>query len=206
MYYNLFWCAFCKLALISSKISIEDAPGCFRIFTLMFSSLFMLLSWIPFNMESPMISICDFFSGLALPTWLFDFSLLWLFDFTNLPFSLIVATCSFESESLILWVLLDALLVELWPIEILFVFSSQLFWMISLCIILSFDFNSELVRSAIVVRNLFMIWSFDFGSSCSWSIILLIYYFDLLFWSIILSFKVHKFGVKYFYNIFAKIL
>ena len=125
------------------------------------------------------------FSGLALPTWLFDFSLLWLFDFTDLPFSLIVATCSFItfillflSESLILWVLLDALLVELWPIEILFVFSSQLFWMISLCIILSFDFNSELVRSAIVVRNLFVIWSFDFGSSCSWSIIL-IYYFEL---------------------------
>ena len=35
--------AFCKLVLIWSKISVEDALGYFRIFILMFSSLFILL-------------------------------------------------------------------------------------------------------------------------------------------------------------------
>ena len=82
MYYNLFWYAFCKLALISSKILIEDAPGCFRIFTLMFSSLFMLLSWIPFNMESPMISICDSFFWLSfadLIVWFFTSLVIWFY-------------------------------------------------------------------------------------------------------------------------------
>ena len=65
--------AFRKLCLIWSKISIEDAPGHFRVFTLMFSSLFLTLSWILFNIESPIISISDFFSGLALLGWFFDF-------------------------------------------------------------------------------------------------------------------------------------
>ena len=53
------------------------------------------------------------------------------------------------------WVLLDIILVELCFIETLLVFSSQLFWLISLRIILSFDLNSELAKSPIVVRSLF---------------------------------------------------
>ena len=38
---------------------------------------------------------------------------------------------------------------------------------------ITFNFNSELVKSPIVVRSLFMIWYFDFSSFCRWSIIFL---------------------------------
>ena len=123
-----------------------------------------------------MILIYDVFSGLALLIWFFDFSLFWSFDFTDVLFALIAATCSFIafillflSESFILWVLSDVILVELWVNEVLFIFSSQLFLLINLCIILSFDFNSTLFKSPIVVRSLFITWSFDFSSYCSWS-------------------------------------
>ena len=88
---------FHKLGFAWSKISIEDAPGYFRIFTLMFSSLF-ILSYpfsIPFNIDFLWFRYVTFFSGLALLIWLFDFSFLWLFDFTDVLFSLIAATCSF---------------------------------------------------------------------------------------------------------------
>ena len=108
-----------------------------------FFHLCSYLSWIPFNIKSP--AICDFFSGVAL--------LIWFFDFTDVLFSLSVATCFFFiafilsllSESFITflpWELLDVILVELWFIEAPLVFSSQLFWLISLWIIVSLNFNS----------------------------------------------------------------
>ena len=74
--------AFHKLGLIWSKISIEDVPGYFRIFTLMFLSLFIPLSWMPFNIESPMISIWDFFFWLSfadLILWFFTSLVIWFY-------------------------------------------------------------------------------------------------------------------------------
>ena len=113
--------AFRKLSLIWFKISIEDLPGYFRIFTWCFHPCQV-------SIVSSMTSIFDSISGLALLIWFFDFSLLRLFDFTDVLFPLVIATCSIIGFTLfILWALSDVVLVKIWFIEVLLVFSSQLF-------------------------------------------------------------------------------
>ena len=108
-----------------------------------------------------------FWVSLAdLILWFFAFLVIWFYwttDFFNCwdLFFYCIYTAIF-SESFMSWVLSDVILVAIWFIEILFVFSTQLLWLISLCIKSSVDFNYELVKSPIIVGTFFMIWSFDF--------------------------------------------
>ena len=93
-------------------------------------------SWIALKIESPTISIWDFFFWLSfaeLILWFLVSLVIWfywptiLFNCWDLFFYCIYTVIF--SESFISRVMPDVILFELWFIEILFVFSSHLLWL-----------------------------------------------------------------------------
>ena len=126
---------------------VDDTPGHFRILILISAFLFNPFSWTPFNIESPNISTRIFF-------------LLFVFGFASMDsvlfgklFALFLSACSliflvllklsFSSD--LLSAMSDLVLMSFWR-RIDFFFSSSFVWSNNLCMMLFFDFNSELVR------------------------------------------------------------